>query len=195
MPMNSMIRRVRWVLVMAGAATSLVASELTVPHTFTSGTPALAAQVNANFEATRVAVNDNNTRINQLQAQVQALTTSVSELQDALAAIQESSAGSNIAMGLLNASAAAIQYLRTRPGVAVVATFPQVGRVDFQITGADTTTFPIMMVTPHAPGVEAPTCNTRLLLVNGQEDYTVRVDCFSAAGAALNTSFQFLIAD
>lgn len=193
--MNSMMRRVQCVLVMAGAATSLVASELIVPNSFTSGTPAVAAQVNANFEATRVAVNDNNARINQLQSQVVALTASVNALQDALDEIQTGTAGSNIALGLLNANVPALQHMRTRPGVAVVATYPQVGRVELQITGADTAQIPIVMVNPHISGTDAPTCNTRLLQTNGPTDYTVRIDCFSAAGVAQNTSFQFLVAD
>lgn len=181
-------RRVGSVLVMAGAATSLVASELSIPHSFTSGTPAVAAQVNANFEAARVAVNDNNTRINQLLTQVQALQQRVTDLEGA-------AAGSNIAMGIFNAGNLTVQQLRVRSGVAVTATNPQVGRVELQVTGADTAQPPIVMVTPHAPGTEAPTCNTRLLSVTGPTDYLVRIDCFNAAGAATTTSFQFLVTD
>jgi len=40
------------------------AGALTIPNTFTAGTPAVAAQVNANFTAAKTAVDDNNTRIN-----------------------------------------------------------------------------------------------------------------------------------
>jgi len=39
------------------------AGALTIPNTFTAGTPAVAAQVNANFAAAKTAVDDNNTRI------------------------------------------------------------------------------------------------------------------------------------
>jgi hypothetical protein len=193
--MKSGIRRLQCVLLMVGAATSLVASELTIPHTFTSGTPALAAQVNANFAATREAVNDNDARIDQLLAQVQALSATVTGLQNQLDDLEDASAGSNIAMGLLNSAVPAVQQLRVRPGVTVTAAYPQVGRVELQISGADTAQAPIAMITPHGVGSDAPTCNTRLLQVNGPTDYTVRIDCYSAAGAAQNTSFQFLIAD
>jgi len=44
-------------------STSAYAGALTIPNTFTTGTPALAAQVNANFSAAKTAVDDNNTRI------------------------------------------------------------------------------------------------------------------------------------
>ena len=39
------------------------ASELTIPNSFSAGTPAIAAEVNENFDAVAVAVNDNNARI------------------------------------------------------------------------------------------------------------------------------------
>jgi len=42
-------------------------SSLTVPNTFTTGTPARAAEVNANFTAVKTAVDDNNTRITALE--------------------------------------------------------------------------------------------------------------------------------
>ncbi|HEX9626636.1 MAG TPA: tail fiber domain-containing protein [Acidiferrobacterales bacterium] len=43
------------------------AGEVTLPNTFTAGTPAVAAQVNANFDAVKAAVDDNNGRINTLE--------------------------------------------------------------------------------------------------------------------------------
>ena len=39
------------------------ASDLTIPNTFTANSPAVAAEVNANFSATETAVDDNNVRI------------------------------------------------------------------------------------------------------------------------------------
>lgn len=39
------------------------AGDLTLPNTFTSGTPAVAAEVNANFSAVETEVDDNNSRI------------------------------------------------------------------------------------------------------------------------------------
>jgi hypothetical protein len=43
------------------------ASDVTVPNTFTAGTPAVAAEVNDNFSAVGTAINDNHTRITTLE--------------------------------------------------------------------------------------------------------------------------------
>lgn len=66
------------------------AGSLTIPHTFTAGTPAVASQVNANFSATRLAVNDNDARITALESQVAALQSQLAGLQTQLAAINAS---------------------------------------------------------------------------------------------------------
>ena len=42
---------------------NIQAADLTIPNTFTAGTPAVAADVNANFTAVESAVDDNNTNI------------------------------------------------------------------------------------------------------------------------------------
>ena len=49
------------VLIVAAAVCTLpaIAGELEIPHEFTAGTPAVAAEVNANFDAVEVAVDDN----------------------------------------------------------------------------------------------------------------------------------------
>jgi hypothetical protein len=47
-------------LLVSGIAT---AAPVTIPNTFTSGTPAVAAEVNANFTAVKTAVDDNNNDI------------------------------------------------------------------------------------------------------------------------------------
>ena len=53
------------------------ASDLTIPNQFTSGTRAVAADVNANFDATAVSVNDNQVQLTDLIAQITALTATV----------------------------------------------------------------------------------------------------------------------
>lgn len=50
--------------------TPALAGDVIIPTTFTSGTPAVAAQVNGNFTAVKTAVDDNNQRIAELEAQL-----------------------------------------------------------------------------------------------------------------------------
>lgn len=44
-------------------STFSIAGEITIPNTFTAGTPAKASEVNDNFSAVKIAVDDNNSRI------------------------------------------------------------------------------------------------------------------------------------
>jgi len=53
------------------------ASDLTIPNQFTSGARAVAADVNANFDAAAAAVTDNQTQLTDLIAQITALTATV----------------------------------------------------------------------------------------------------------------------
>ena len=63
---------------LAGAAS---AGPLDVPHAFSAGQPAVAAEVNANFAAVESAVDDNAARIAQLEAMVATLQSQVAALQ------------------------------------------------------------------------------------------------------------------
>ena len=56
---------------------SAQASELAIPNSFSAGTKALAVQVNANFDATAISVNDNNTQIALLLTQMASLQSSI----------------------------------------------------------------------------------------------------------------------
>lgn len=53
------------------------AGTVTLPNTFTSGTPALAAEVNANFSAVKGAVDDNHTRLTAVEETVDSHTSSL----------------------------------------------------------------------------------------------------------------------
>ena len=73
---------------LAAIALPVHASTLTVPNTFSSGTPAVAAQVNANFTAVKGAVDDNDARIAALESALATLqstatsqATTISDLQ------------------------------------------------------------------------------------------------------------------
>jgi uncharacterized coiled-coil protein SlyX len=59
------------------APTPAAAGEVTIPNTFQSGTPAVAAEVNDNFSAVVSAVDDNDGRIAALEAAVAALQATV----------------------------------------------------------------------------------------------------------------------
>ena len=63
-----------------------LASDLIIPNQFTSGTRAVAADVNANFDAGATAVTDNQTQITDLIAQITALTAMVNTNSETIAA-------------------------------------------------------------------------------------------------------------
>lgn len=71
-------------LTVAGAAllalltTGIAQGALAVPNNFTAGSPAVAAEVNANFDAVQTVVNDNASRIATLESALAALQTTVS---------------------------------------------------------------------------------------------------------------------
>ncbi len=63
------------------------AGTLTIPHTFAAGTKAVAAEVNANFTATKTAVDDNDSRIAALAARVSTLEGELTALQGQLVTV------------------------------------------------------------------------------------------------------------
>lgn len=62
-------------------ATAVSAGEVTIPHSFSANTPAVAAEVNANFGAVDVAVDDNAVDIAAMQSALATLQTTVGNLQ------------------------------------------------------------------------------------------------------------------
>jgi hypothetical protein len=75
--MNTVSVRATVAAILAGlCSTAAVAGNVTVPHTFTSGTPARAAEVNANLSAIATGVNGNATDITALKSAVQVIQES-----------------------------------------------------------------------------------------------------------------------
>ncbi len=108
----------------------VTAGNVTIPNTFSSGTPAVAAEVNANFGALETAVNDNDSRITAnsasittnsndlaalqtavttLQATVADLQSTVTNLQDDLTAANDTIAGLQADLDSANSTIASLQ--------------------------------------------------------------------------------------
>ena len=84
-----------------------IASNVTIPNSFTSGTPAVAAEVNANFDAVATGVNDNDSRT----------TTNTSDIATNAAVI-----GTNTADIATNASAIGTNVTNIGVNTAAIAT-------------------------------------------------------------------------
>ncbi len=68
----------------------LHASELVVPNNFSAGSPAIADEVNDNFDATRIAVNDNWSQLQSALATIEALEDSIASLQAKVDSLEQS---------------------------------------------------------------------------------------------------------
>lgn len=75
------------VLALAMAGTTQ-AGTVTIPNMFTAGTPAKAADVNANFDAVKTATNDNDSRISKLEADNATLKADNTTLKDTVSQMQ-----------------------------------------------------------------------------------------------------------
>ncbi len=62
--MNTFVKRMIGLGIIAGLGSPAWAGDLTIPNSFTADTPAVAAEVNVNFDAVEQEVDDNNARIN-----------------------------------------------------------------------------------------------------------------------------------
>ena len=64
------------------------ASELIIPNVFTANQPAVAADVNANFTATKTSVDDNNNRLENLEAAVTSMLSTIIDQQNTITQLQ-----------------------------------------------------------------------------------------------------------
>ena len=107
-----MIRFIRLFLLAAPFALACGASragELVIPHSFSANTPAVAAQVNANFSATKTAVDDNDTRIAALEAALTTLQGSLAVAQGQIASMQNTITAQATAIAALEAASTTLQ--------------------------------------------------------------------------------------
>ncbi|NVJ49389.1 MAG: hypothetical protein HWE11_03315 [Gammaproteobacteria bacterium] len=70
------------IIILIGAQLNLevFATDVTIPNSFSSGTPARASEVNQNFNAVKAAVDDNDARITSNAANITANTNAISSL-------------------------------------------------------------------------------------------------------------------
>ncbi len=69
------------------------ASTLNIPNTFTPNTPARASDVNANFSATKTAVDDNNSRLVSVEVLLTSMQSSIANLENTVSSQQSSITG------------------------------------------------------------------------------------------------------
>lgn len=70
---------------------SLHAGSVSIPNSFTAGEPAVAAEVNANFDAVKTAVDDNDSRIAALEATIATLQETVTAQAATITSLQNNS--------------------------------------------------------------------------------------------------------
>ena len=97
-PFSLKLTRLGVLAVSAIMSQSLYAGSVSIPNSFTAGEPAVAAEVNANFDAVKTAVDDNDSRIATLEATIASLqetvaaqATTISNLQNNISSVQSNS--------------------------------------------------------------------------------------------------------
>ena len=151
----------------------VTAGNVTIPNTFSSGTPAVAAEVNANFSALATAVNDNDGRINANSDELAALMDAVTALQATVAALQETVA--NLQSDLAAVQANSVLELDGKLVYAV----DDYGHPTARFTGVN-----VQVVN----GVDQTTLNGLGNLIVGYNEEYVRSSYFCSDGAYDNQS-------
>lgn len=117
------------------------AGDLNIPNTFISGTPAVAAEVNANFAATEAAVDDNNARINDNAADIAGNGSNIAVLAgviNSMAGIAHDEMAPGASVYPSATSETVLQVTINAPAVGfVVATYSGILRFDHTNTNSD----------------------------------------------------------
>ena len=105
------IQRFRLVLALTllASASAALGGEVTIPNTFSANTPAVAAQVNANFAAVATAVNDNAADIAAHDAAIDSNAALIAALQSALVTQQATIDSLSSSVATLTTQLAAVQ--------------------------------------------------------------------------------------
>ena len=90
---------------LASTSTATLASSVTIPNSFASGTPAVAAEVNANFDAVAVGVNDNDSRITVNAGDISTNTGGISTNAGAISALDTRVSANEVAITALQSGA------------------------------------------------------------------------------------------
>jgi hypothetical protein len=77
-------------LLTLASVSTVYAGELNIPHNFSRGTPAIAAEVNENFSAIETEVDDNHGRISNIEATNTAQQSQIDELDTRVSALENS---------------------------------------------------------------------------------------------------------
>jgi hypothetical protein len=170
-------------LVLLAGGSAAWADDVTIPNIFVAGSPAVAAEVNANFAAVAAAVNDNAADVGVHDAAIASNAALIAALQSALAAQQATIDSLSTSIASLTSQLAAVQ------GSSVMALAPNLDLV--------------YLPDPNQPGVEYLTAelhgiNVRIVngagataTANGLGNLTVGYNEIDAAAIAVCSNGQF----
>lgn len=134
------------------------AGSVTVPHTFTAGSPAVAAEVNANFSAVETAVDDNDARIAALEAALASLQGTVTAQAATITSLQAT----------VTAQAATTTDLQT----TVTAQATTIEALDAEISGLTENSVlglsPYLVITSDSRGPLVRFQGVNVQIVNGE---------------------------
>lgn len=193
--MNCTLNRSLATLVAGLLATSALAAELTIPNSFSSGSPARASEVNDNFSATADAVNDNDARIAVNESQISGNSDSIAQLSAASGVAYAPSTNSSFFVSDADTIVKTMTISAPVDGHAVLtfsswfictggSTCVPRCSVDEGGSSLNTTNFTLSVVPPtDGENYDSLTLTTAMPLTAGDHIINVVCDCFSGQGS------------